>query len=291
MIALSATLSSPPRILLSTLQLRRFWTAQSLGAVGDLHGDLVQTMRVLQVAGLMAAPVLGEPAQWVGGDATLVQMGDILDRGDDEIGILRLLWQLAEGAQEAGGAVYILNGNHETLNVAGDFRCALRASPAVAARSHSLDVHQVAPTVMPCTMSERTTERLPRATQGPGVPSEPQESTRCILSVYSRPLTHGCVWCLLFLCAGGVGACDEQIRDTCSVPRVSHRGAWHGRLRQSGGELHHAGTRAFGALLARSAAGAQAGAEPHGAAGERHGVRTWRPAARARCAAPNTRFP
>lgn len=92
------------------------------GAVGDLHGDLVQTMRVLQLANLMAVPVLGEPAQWVGGDATLVQMGDILDRGDDEIGILRLLWQLAEGAEEAGGAVYILNGNHETLNVAGDFR-------------------------------------------------------------------------------------------------------------------------------------------------------------------------
>jgi hypothetical protein len=115
-----------------------------MGAVGDLHGDLVQTMRVLQVAGLMAAPVLGEPAQWVGGDATLVQMGDILDRGDDEIGILRLLWQLAEGAEEAGGAVYILNGNHETLNVAGDFRCVRRASPAVAARSHEPGVHRIA---------------------------------------------------------------------------------------------------------------------------------------------------
>lgn len=105
-------------------------------SIGDLHGDLVQTMRVLQLANLMAVPVLGEPAQWVGGDATLVQMGDILDRGDDEIGILRLLWQLAEGAEEAGGAVYILNGNHETLNVAGDFRyvtpAAFRESAIVA---------------------------------------------------------------------------------------------------------------------------------------------------------------
>ena len=41
------------------------------------------------------------------------QMGDILDRGDEEIGILFLLQRLAEGAEAAGGAVYVLNGNHE----------------------------------------------------------------------------------------------------------------------------------------------------------------------------------
>ena len=37
-------------------------------------------------------------------------------------GILFLLQRLAEGAEEAGGAVYVLNGNHEILNVSGDFR-------------------------------------------------------------------------------------------------------------------------------------------------------------------------
>lgn len=46
-------------------------------------------MRVLQLAGLMAPPVMGEPAVWIGGNATLVQMGDVLDRGDDEIGAER----------------------------------------------------------------------------------------------------------------------------------------------------------------------------------------------------------
>mmetsp|Transcript_39350 Transcript_39350/g.47692 ORF Transcript_39350/g.47692 Transcript_39350/m.47692 type:complete len:435 (+) Transcript_39350:66-1370(+) len=91
-------------------------------AVGDLHGDLLQTMRVLQLAGVMATPVPGEPARWIGGDTVFIQMGDILDRGDSEIGILRMLWQLGEGAKEAGGAVYIINGNHETLNISGDFR-------------------------------------------------------------------------------------------------------------------------------------------------------------------------
>lgn len=263
-----------------------------MGAVGDLHGDLVQTMRVLQVAGLMAAPVLGEPAQWVGGDATLVQMGDILDRGDDEIGILRLLWQLAEGAEEAGGAVYILNGNHETLNVAGDFRCAPVAIAAVAlSASHSPGVHWIVPTVSPCTLSERTAERRPcdarhwRFYRASGVHA-----------VHPQPVVPGTdtqVGVVRAFGGGGVwgGVCAGQIRDTCGVPRVSHCGAWHGRLRQSGCELHDAGTRAFGAVLARCAAGAQAGAEPHGAAGERHCVCTWWPAARARCATPKEMIP
>ena len=39
-------------------------------------------------------------------------------------GILRLLRDLDVQARKAGGAVYMLNGNHESLNVCGDFRCA-----------------------------------------------------------------------------------------------------------------------------------------------------------------------
>uniref|UniRef100_A0A7S0WLG4 Calcineurin-like phosphoesterase domain-containing protein n=1 Tax=Pyramimonas obovata TaxID=1411642 RepID=A0A7S0WLG4_9CHLO len=91
-------------------------------AIGDLHGDLMKTLKVLELCKLIAPPEKGKQPRWIGGDTVLVQMGDILDRGDDEIGILRLLWQLGDEAKEEGGAVYILNGNHETLNVNGDFR-------------------------------------------------------------------------------------------------------------------------------------------------------------------------
>lgn len=59
---------------------------------------------------------------WTGGDAVVVQLGDILDRGDAEIATLMLLRQLGRQAEAEGGAVYILNGNHESLNVCGDFR-------------------------------------------------------------------------------------------------------------------------------------------------------------------------
>ncbi|XP_020101700.1 shewanella-like protein phosphatase 1 isoform X2 [Ananas comosus] len=59
---------------------------------------------------------------WTGGDTILVQLGDILDRGDDEIAILSLLRSLNIQAKSKGGAVFQVNGNHETMNVEGDFR-------------------------------------------------------------------------------------------------------------------------------------------------------------------------
>jgi hypothetical protein len=50
------------------------------------------------------------------------QVGDILDRGDHELSILRMFRRLAKQAAKDGGAVYLVNGNHEIMNVAGDFR-------------------------------------------------------------------------------------------------------------------------------------------------------------------------
>ncbi|KAF4349975.1 hypothetical protein F8388_011638 [Cannabis sativa] len=88
-------------------------------AVGDLHGDLEQTRCALEMAG-----VLSNDGQdlWVGGETVLVQLGDILDRGEDEIAILSLLRSLDIQAKSQGGAVFQVNGNHETMNVEGDFR-------------------------------------------------------------------------------------------------------------------------------------------------------------------------
>uniref|UniRef100_A0A7S0RI63 Calcineurin-like phosphoesterase domain-containing protein n=1 Tax=Pyramimonas obovata TaxID=1411642 RepID=A0A7S0RI63_9CHLO len=92
-------------------------------AIGDLHGDLAQTILSLKIAGVIKEDAQGpEDVHWTGGDTHLVQLGDVLDRGDDEIGILLLLQKLQKEAKEAGGAVHLLNGNHEVLNIAGDFR-------------------------------------------------------------------------------------------------------------------------------------------------------------------------
>jgi len=89
-------------------------------AMGDLHGDLRKTLMALKVAGVVEERN-GRP-HWVGEDTLVIQMGDILDRGDNEIAILSLLREVGRMAREQGGDVVLLNGNHESLNVAGDFR-------------------------------------------------------------------------------------------------------------------------------------------------------------------------
>src|SRR5690242_4946969 len=86
-------------------------------AVGDLHGDLTATRAALRVAG-----VFDPHDSWIGGTTTLVQTGDVLDRGDDEQAIIDLLERLETEAAAAGGAVIWLLGNHELMNAAGDFR-------------------------------------------------------------------------------------------------------------------------------------------------------------------------
>jgi hypothetical protein len=88
-------------------------------AIGDLHGDLERTQSALQLAGVLSTD--GEH-RWVGGTTVLVQVGDVLDRGEDEIAILSLLAWLGKQARSKGGAVFQILGNHETMNVAGDFR-------------------------------------------------------------------------------------------------------------------------------------------------------------------------
>lgn len=91
-----------------------------LVAIGDLHGDLDKARRAL-----VAARVLDpETDRWCGGDSVVVQVGDVLDRGDGEIASLFLLERLAREAELAGGAVHVLNGNHETMNVGGRYRYA-----------------------------------------------------------------------------------------------------------------------------------------------------------------------
>jgi hypothetical protein len=97
-----------------------------LVAVGDLHGDADAARRVLQDAGLIDAKDV-----WIGGDAVLVQTGDTTDRGPDSRGVLALLRDLAPRAEAAGGRVVALLGNHESMNLLGDWRYVSEADVAV----------------------------------------------------------------------------------------------------------------------------------------------------------------
>jgi hypothetical protein len=91
--------------------------AERIVAIGDIHGDLDAFQEALALA-----KIVDERGDWSGGEAILVQTGDLLDRGDDEPEILALLERLEGQSEAAGGQVIVLNGNHETMNVRGDLR-------------------------------------------------------------------------------------------------------------------------------------------------------------------------
>ena len=90
-----------------------------LVAIGDLHGDFLALVKAFKLAG-----VLADDGAWCGGSTVVVQVGDVLDRGDDELACVRKLKQLAKQARAQGGDVIVMNGNHEIMNVMGDFRYA-----------------------------------------------------------------------------------------------------------------------------------------------------------------------
>ena len=92
---------------------------QRIVTFGDVHGDLAALANFLKTAKL-----LDDQFNWCGGDTLLVQVGDILDRGDHELACFYLLCRLSKQAQQASGGVIILHGNHEALNAVGLFNYA-----------------------------------------------------------------------------------------------------------------------------------------------------------------------
>ena len=90
---------------------------QRIVAVGDLHGDYAAWLAIARDAKLIDAS-----NRWSGGRTTLVQLGDIPDRGPETLRIIRHLQQLEREAAAAGGKVIAVLGNHEAMNVTGDLR-------------------------------------------------------------------------------------------------------------------------------------------------------------------------
>jgi hypothetical protein len=86
-------------------------------AIGDVHGAYEQLVDVLR-----AAELVGDGVEWAGGNARLVVLGDVLDRGAESRRALELVKTLAEQAPRAGGAVELVLGNHEVMNLVGDLR-------------------------------------------------------------------------------------------------------------------------------------------------------------------------
>lgn len=85
-----------------------------LCAIGDLHGDEKHALRALRLCS-----AVDEQGSWIGGAMTVVQVGDVLDRGNRSLPLLERLWAIRQEAAEAGGELVLLLGNHELLNLQG----------------------------------------------------------------------------------------------------------------------------------------------------------------------------
>lgn len=104
--------------LLALPLLQQAWGAKTSSRVvagGDVHGDLEALVFILQKAG-----IIDDQGRWSGGNATLVQTGDILDRGAQDRQVMDLLMELEKEAPKGGGRVVVLLGNHEMMNIMGD---------------------------------------------------------------------------------------------------------------------------------------------------------------------------
>jgi hypothetical protein len=90
-------------------------SAHRVVAIGDLHGDLENAREAFRLA-----QVIDDAGDWATGTDTVVQMGDVVDRGPHGHTILDFLERLKAQATAAGGELLLLLGNHELMNYQAD---------------------------------------------------------------------------------------------------------------------------------------------------------------------------
>tara|TARA_B100000787_G_C16198499_1_gene302884 strand:+ start:1917 stop:3140 length:1224 start_codon:yes stop_codon:yes gene_type:complete len=125
-----------------------FPKTSKLVAIGDIHGDLSVAIKSLKLANVISLNTSNNITninniKWTGGSTIVVQLGDQIDRvrpsklvndlcqaNDNQLNqdegsdlkIICLFEKLHEQAIQVGGALFSILGNHELMNVDGDFR-------------------------------------------------------------------------------------------------------------------------------------------------------------------------
>jgi hypothetical protein len=86
-------------------------------AFADVHGAHAELLTLLRETGIVDAK-----DRWAAGQAHVVSLGDLLDRGAASRRVMDLLMRLQAEAREAGGRLHVVLGNHEAMNLLGDLR-------------------------------------------------------------------------------------------------------------------------------------------------------------------------
>ena len=92
-------------------------TPDKMLVVSDIEGNYFAFVNLL-----IANKVTDENLNWIYGKDHLVLTGDFVDRGEYVTQVLWLIYKLEQEAKKAGGHVHFILGNHEIMNLEGDFR-------------------------------------------------------------------------------------------------------------------------------------------------------------------------
>ncbi|MGB3019566.1 MAG: metallophosphoesterase, partial [Ignavibacteria bacterium] len=85
--------------------------------ISDIEGNFEGFESILTGAG-----VVDSQLNWTFGNGHLILPGDFFDRGLNVTECLWLIYKLETEAAQAGGKVHFILGNHEVMNMRGDFR-------------------------------------------------------------------------------------------------------------------------------------------------------------------------
>lgn len=107
--------------------------ADRIVAIADVHGAFDAMVETLQ-----QAEVIDDALAWKGETTHLVIVGDLLDRGPKSRAAMDLLMRLEGEALAAGGAVHVVIGNHESMNMIGDLRYVSKAEYAAFSSDESV---------------------------------------------------------------------------------------------------------------------------------------------------------
>jgi Calcineurin-like phosphoesterase len=133
----------------------RFPAAARVVVVADVHGAYAELAELLQTAGLVDADLA-----WRGGDAVLVSLGDLIDRGPGSRPVLDLMMRLQREAPPSGGAVHVVLGNHEAMNLAGDWRYVVAEDYAAFAAEERADDREAAFRELAASTTDESAEAL-----------------------------------------------------------------------------------------------------------------------------------
>jgi hypothetical protein len=94
-----------------------FVAATQTLVLSDIEGEF-EPFRNL----LLASKVIDMHYNWTFGNGRLIVAGDLFDRGKQVSQFLWLLYKLEDEAKAKGGDVNVVLGNHDVMNLSGDFR-------------------------------------------------------------------------------------------------------------------------------------------------------------------------